>query len=130
MKKEKKQKTVADYMEELDRLEAAGELEVDEELFHGHTLNLAAWNRYQEIRSELDELLEIGQSVLATRSSGSPDPTMEGNHITLSLSKLTMFSREETAILTAALAKADQISILTFEDETFLNVHVDGIWIN
>lgn len=50
----KNDKSIEDFMKELDQLEAAGELIDDEPSFQGHTLDLSKWETYQNIKGALE----------------------------------------------------------------------------
>ena len=126
----KNDKSVEDFMKELDQLEAAGELADDEPAVQGHTLGLTKWEAYQHIKNALEGLLIIGQYVKAVRGHDKPYPAEQDATVSVTVPKLTMFTEAETAIMAGAMAKADRFSFTAIEDSAFLNFTVKDIWIN
>lgn len=125
----KKDKSIEDYMRELDQLEAAGELD-DEPAFQGHTLDLTKWEAYQHIKRALEGLLPTSQYIKAVRGHSKPYPAEQDANISVTVSKLAMFTGEETAVLADAMAKADQFAFTALESSTFLSFIFRNIWIN
>lgn len=125
----KNDKSVEDFMRELDQLEAAGELD-DEPAFQGHTLNLTKWEAYQHIKNALEGLLPTSQYIKAVRGHDKPYPAEQDATISVSVSKLAMFTGEETAALADAMAKADQFAFTALEGNAFLSFIFRNIWIN
>lgn len=126
----KNDKSVEDFMKELDQLEAAGELIDDEPLFQGHTLDLGKWETYKNVKNALEELLTTSQYIKAVRGHSKPYPAEQDANISVTVSKLAMFTREETAVLADAMAKADQFAFTALESSTFLSFIFRNIWIN
>ena len=83
----KNDKSVEDFMSELDQLEAAGELD-DEPAFQGHTLNLPKWEAYQHIKNALEGLLPTSQYIKAVRGHNKPYPAEQDATISVRVSKL------------------------------------------
>ena len=126
----KNDKSVEDFMKELDQLEAAGELADDEPAFQGHTLNLTKWEAYQHIKNALEGLLTTSQYVKAVRGQSKPYPADQDATVSVTVPKLAMFTEKETVVLSDAMAKADRFSFTAIEDSAFLNFTVKDIWIN
>lgn len=126
----KKDKSIEDYMRELDQLEAAGELADDEPAFQGHTLNLSRWEVYQHIKSTLEGLLTTSQYIKAVRGHSKPYPAEQDATVSVTVPKLTMFTEKETATLADAMAKADCFSFTAMDNNAFLNFTIKNIWIN
>lgn len=116
-------------MRELDQLEAAGELD-DEPALQGHTLDLTKWEAYQHIKSALEVLLPTSQYIKAVRGHSKPYLAEQDATISVSVSKLAMFTGEETAALADAMAKADQFAFTALEGNAFLSFIFRNIWIN
>lgn len=126
----KNDKSVEDYMKELDQLGAAGELEDDEPAFQGNMLDLTKWEAYQYIKNALEGLLDICQYIKVVQGCNKPYPAEQDATIRVTVSKLASFTEKETAVLADAMAKADRFSFTALEDNTFLNFTVKNIWIN
>lgn len=126
----KKDKSVDDYMKELDQLEVAGELADDEPAFQGHTLDLTRWEAYQHIKSALEGLLTTSQYIKAVRGHSKPYPAEQDATISVAISKLAAFTEKETAVLADAMAKADRFGFTALEDNTFLSFTIKNIWID
>lgn len=126
----KKDKSIDDYMKELDQLEAAGELDDDEPTFQGHTLDLTKWEAYQHIKSALEGLLTTSQYIKAVRGHSKPYPAEQDASISVTISKLTMFTEAETAVLADTLANADRFAFTSLENSTFLTFIFKNIWID
>lgn len=126
----KKEKSIEDYMRELDQLDAAGELDDDEPMFQGHTLNLTKWETYQHIKNALEGLLDTSQHIKAVRGYSTPYSAEQDATIAVTVSKMTLFTEVETAVLADAMAKADQFGISALENSVFLNFVVNKIWID
>lgn len=124
------EKSIEDYMKELDRLEAAGELDDDEPAFHGYMLDLTKWKAYQHIKSALEGLLATSQYIKAVRGQSKPYPAEQDAAISVIVSRQAMFTREETAALAHAMAKADGFAFIALEDRAFLSFIFKNIWIN
>lgn len=125
----KNDKSIEDFMKELDQLEAAEELD-DEPAFQGHTLDLTKWEAYQHIKSALEGLLPTSQYIKAVRGHSKPYPAEQDATVSVTVPRLTMFTEAETAVLSDAMAKADRFSFTAMEDNAFLNFTVKDIWIN
>lgn len=125
----KNDKSVEDYMKNLNQLKAAGELD-NEPTFQGHTLDFARWEQYQEIKTVLDGLLETSQFVRAVRGHSTPYPAEQDDTITVTVSNLAAFTEGETAILADAMTRADRFSFTAMDDSAFLNFTVKKIWID
>lgn len=125
----KNNKSIEDYMRELDQLEATGELD-DDEPFQGHTLDLTKWEAYQHIKSALEGLLTTSQYIKSVRGHSKPYPAEQDATISVTVSKLAMFAEKETAVLADAMAKADQFAFTALEDSAFLSFVVKRIWID
>ena len=117
----KNDKSVEDLMKELDQLEVAGELDDDEAVFQGHTLNLTKWEAYQHVKSALEGLLPTSQYIKAVRGHSKPYPAEQDATISVTVSKLAMFAEKETAVLADAMAKADQFAFTALENSAFLS---------
>ena len=126
----KNDKSIEDYMRDLDQLEAAGELDDDELAFQGHTLDLSKWEIYQHIKNALERLLTTSQYIKAVRGHGKPYPAEQDSTIIVTVPKLTMFTEEETAVLADAMTKADRFSFTSMENNAFLNFIFNNIWID
>lgn len=126
----KNDKSIEDYMRELDQFEAAGELADDEPAFHGHTLNLTKWEAYQHIKNALEGLLTTSQHIKAVRGHSKPYPGEQDATISVTISKLALFTEKETAVLADATTKADQFGFTVMEDSAFLSFIFKNIWIN
>lgn len=126
----KNDKSVEDFMKELDQLEAAGELADDEPAFQGHTLNLTKWETYQRVKNVLEELLTTSQYVKTVRGYSKPYPAEQDATVSVTVPKLAMFTEKETAILADAMAKADCFSFTAMDNNAFLNFTIKDIWIN
>lgn len=125
----KNDKSVEYFMKELDQLEATGELD-DEPAFQGHTLNLTKWEAYQHIKNALEGLLPTSQYIKAVRGHDKPYPAEQDAPISVTVSKLAIFTEKETAVLADAMAKADQFAFTALEDSAFLSFVVKRIWID
>ena len=126
----KKEKSVDDFMKELDQLEAAGELVDDEPAFQGHSLDLIKWEAYYHIKNALEGLLTTSQYIKAVRGYSKPYPAEQDATISVTVSKLAMFTGKETAILADAMAKADRFGFTAMEDSAFLSFIFKNIWID
>lgn len=126
----KDNKSIEDYMKELDQLEAAGELADDEPSFQGHTLNLTKWEAYQHIKNTLEGLLTTSQYIKAVRDHSRPYPAEQDATVSVTVPKLTMFTEKETATLADAMAKADCFSFTAMDNNAFLNFTIKNIWSN
>ena len=126
----KRDKSVEDYMKELDRMEAAGELDDDEPAFRGHTLNLSKWKAYQQIKTMLEGLLATSPDVKKVRGHSTPYPAEQDDSIAVTVSRMAVFTEAETAVLADAMTKADRFSFITLDDSVFLNFRVEKIWID
>lgn len=126
----KNNKSIEDYMKELDQLETAGEFADDEPAFQGHTLNLAKWEAYQHIKSALEGLLTTSQYIKAVRGHSKPYPAEQDATISVTVSKLALFTEKETAVLADATKKADQFGFTVMEDNAFLSFIFKNIWID
>lgn len=126
----KNNKSIEDYMRELDQLEAAGELDDDEPAFQGHTLDLTKWEAYQHIKSALEGLLPTSQYIKAVRGHSKPYPAEQEATISVTVPRLAMFTEKETAVLADAMAKADQFAFTALEGNAFLSFIFRNIWIN
>lgn len=122
-------KSIDDYMREIDELDAAGELD-DDEPFQGHTLDLTKWKTYLHIKSALEGLLTTSRYTKSVQGHSKPYPADQDAAIIVTISKLTMFTEKETAVLADAMGKSDRFAITTFEDRTFLNFIFMNIWID
>lgn len=126
----KNDKSIEDYMRDLDQLEAAGELDDDELAFQGHTLDLSKWETYQHIKNALERLLTTSKYIKAVRGHSKPYPAEQDATIIVTVPKLTMFTEEETAVLADAMTKADRFSFTSIENNAFLNFIFKNIWID
>lgn len=126
----KNDKSIEDYMRELDQLEAAGELDDDEPAFQGHILDLSKWETYQHIKNALERLLTTSQYIKAVRGHSKPYPAEQDATIIVTVPKLTMFTEEETAILADAMTKSDRFCFTSIENNAFLNFIFKNIWID
>lgn len=124
----KNDKSIEDYMRELDQLEAAGELGDDEPAFQGHILDLSKWETYQHIKNALERLLTTSQYIKTVRGHSKPYPDEQDATIIVTVPKLTMFTEEETAVLADAMTKADRFSFTSIENNAFLNFIFKNIW--
>lgn len=126
----KKEKSVDDFMKELDQLEVAGELADDEPTFQGHTLDLTKWEAYQHIKSALEGLLPTSQYIKAVRGHSKPYPAEQDAAISVTISKLAAFTEKETAVLADAMAKVDRFAFTSLENSAFLTFIFKNIWID
>lgn len=126
----KNDKSVEDYMKELDQLDAAGELDDDELAYRGHTLDLTKWEAYQHCKSALEGLLTTSQYIKAVRGHDKPYPAEQDATISVTVSKLASFTEGETSVLAEAMAKADRFSFTAIEENTFLSFTFKNIWID
>lgn len=126
----KKEKSVEDYMQELDQLEIAGELYDNEPVFHGHTLDLTKWETYQHIKNDLEGLLSTSRYIKSVRGLSKPYPAEQDATVSIATSRLVAFTEKETAALADAMAKADSFSFTAMEDDIFLSFTVKNIWIS
>lgn len=126
----KNDKSVEDFMKELDQLEGAGELDDDEPAFQGHTLNLPQWEKYQHIKNALERLLTTSRYIKAIRGYNKPCRAEQDAIVSITIPKLAMFTEKETAVLADAMARADRFSFTAIEDNAFLNFTVKDIWSN
>lgn len=122
-------KSIENYMKELDQLEDAGKLD-DKPAFQGHTLDLTKWEAYQHIKSALEGLLTTSQYVKAVRGHSKPYPAEQDASISVTVSKLAMFTEKETAAFADAMTKADRFGFTAMEDNTFLSFIFKNIWID
>lgn len=126
----KKDKSIEDYMKELDRLEVIGELADNEPVFQGHTLDLSKWEVYQQIKNALEGLLPTSQHIKAVRGHSKPYPAEQDATVSVTVPKLTMFTEKETSVLAEAMAKADRFGLTAIEDNAFLNFTFKNIWMD
>jgi hypothetical protein len=114
-------------MEELDRLEAAGELD-DEPLFHGEVLNLVKWDLYQCMTRLLLCLPDQCRSVLKVDYLSAPIPTDEFAKTTVTLSQAAMLDGQAKEIIAVAALRCDRLFITAIGGKTRLNFLIDNIW--
>lgn len=126
----KNDKSIEDFMKELDQLEAAGELIDDKPSFQGHTLDLSKWETYQNVKNALEGLLTTSQYIKSVQGHSKPYPAEQDANVSVTVSKLAMFTGEETAVLADAMAKADQFAFTALESSTFLSFIFRNIWSN
>lgn len=126
----KKDKSIGDYMKELDRLEATRELDDDEPVFQGHTLDLSKWEAYQHSKSALEGQMDTSQYIRVVRGHSKPYPAEQDATISVTVSKLASFTEEETSVLAEAMAKADRFSFTAIEENAFLSFTFKNIWID
>lgn len=126
----KNDKSIEDYMKEIDQLETAGELYDGEPAFHGYTLDLTKWEAYQHINQSLEGLLNSSQHIKAVRGHSKPYSAEQDATISVTVPQLTIFTEAETAVLADAMAKADCFSFTAMDNNAFLNFTIKSIWIN
>lgn len=126
----KNDKSIEDFMKELDQLEDAGELDDNEPAFHGHTLDLTQWEAYQHVKHSLEGLLNTSQHIKAVRGHSKPYSAEQDATVSVTVSKLASFTEKETAVLADAMAKADRFSFTAMEDNAFLSFTFKSIWID
>jgi hypothetical protein len=123
-----KEKTVEDYMEELERLEAAGELNDDEPEFHGTVLNLPAWEKYQQITRPLVALQDTCESVLKVHYLSEPYPAEEFASATVTLSPVSMLKGDAKAAIANAVQLCDRFFVSAFGNQVRMTFLVSNIW--
>jgi hypothetical protein len=124
----KKDKSIDDYMKELDQLEAAGELDDDEPLFHGEVLDLVKWDLYQCMTRLLLCLPDQCRSVLKVDYLSAPIPTDEFAKTTVTLSQAAMLDGQAKEIIAVAALRCDRFFITAIGGKTRLNFLIDNIW--
>jgi hypothetical protein len=120
-------KTVEDYMEELERLEAAGELD-DEPEFHGTVLNLPQWEKYQRIAKPLAALQDKCEAFLNVRYYREPYPAEEYANVTVTLPLTSRVDGEAKNTIADAVQLCDQFFASAIGGKVRLSFIVDHIW--
>jgi hypothetical protein len=123
-----KEKTVEDYTEELEHLDAAGELNDDEPEFYGTVLNLPAWEKYQQITKPLVALQKTCESVLKARCLNEPYPAEEFASTTVTLPLVSMLEGEAKAVIADAIQHCDRFFASAFGNQVRLTFLVNHIW--
>jgi hypothetical protein len=96
--------------------------------FHGETLDLAQWDRYQQIVNQLLVLPDKCEYVTNVRYLTSPIPTDEIATATVTLSQFSMFNGEVKAALADAVVLCDSFHTSALENKVRLSFVVNHVW--
>lgn len=121
MEKDKFEKLMA----ELDAVDLD---DLDDDDFHGTTVNDEKWNVYQRITTALLDAMDKNDRILKVNYLSKPNPAEEFASVMVVLPQMIGLDKDVKAAFAQAATLCDSIAMTTMDNKIRISFTVDGIW--
>lgn len=112
----------------LAELDATDFDELDDDDFHGVTVNNERWSIYQQITAAMLDVMDKNDHILKVNYLKAPNPKEEFASVMLVMSQMIGLSGEVKAAFAQAATLCDSIAMTTMDNKIRVSFMVDHIW--